>query len=143
MIGQPTLMSHRRQQLESSLQRAIGAVLAEGLGDPRIKGLVSVTSVSVSPELKQATVYVSVMPAPQQDLTLHGLRHAAGHIQTLVSRQVRARHVPHLDFQIDESIKRQAEVLAAIHEAVADTAPADAANETETQTEPDAAEPSP
>jgi ribosome-binding factor A len=116
-------MSHRREQLESSLMRTIGMLLAGGLNDPRISGLVSVTGVTVSADGRTAAVKVSVLPEDRQRTTLHGLRHAAGHIQKLVLQQLRIRFVPHLDFQLDESLKKQAKVISAINEAVKDLPP--------------------
>ncbi len=114
-------MSHRRQQLESTLQRAIAKVLSTGLADPRISGLISVTSVEVSPDLRNATVKVSILPETRQRTTFHGLRHASRHIQSLVGKELRTRTLPHLDFQLDESLKKQAQVLGAIREAMDQT----------------------
>ena len=111
-------MSHRREQLERTLQRIIGKLITAGLADPRISGLISVTGVSVSPDLRNATVKVSVMPEARQRASIQGLRHAAGHIQSLVGKELRSRSIPHLYFQLDESLKKQADVLTAIRQAV-------------------------
>lgn len=127
-------MSHRREQIERELQRIIGKMLTEGLADPRISGIISVTGVSVSPDLRNATVNVSVLPETRQRATIQGLRHAAGHIQGLVGKEMRSRSIPHLSFKLDESLKKQASVLTAIREAVEEDqrrrgdAPADAAD---------------
>src|SRR5687768_14698741 len=102
-------MSHRREQLESSLQRAVSELLAEGLGDPRVRGLVTVTGVEVSPDNHYADVGVSVLPATQEALTLAGLQAAAGHLRTDVARKLRMRTVPQLRFRVDPSIKKQAQ----------------------------------
>lgn len=107
-------MSHRRQQMESTLQKVIGKIFATGLADPRIRGMVSVTSVSVSPDMRNATVGISVIPQEYQKTTWHGIRHAAKHIQSLVLKQMKIRQVPRLDFVLDESLKKGAEVLDAI-----------------------------
>jgi len=109
-------MSHRKQQIESLLKRAVASVLQKGLADPRIKGLVSVTKVEVSVDLRHAAVYVSVTPVDYESRTLHGLRDATRHIQKKVNKAVALRIVPHLEFRIDQSLKREAEVLAAINE---------------------------
>ncbi len=113
-------MTHRNEQLNATLQRLIGRVITEGLSDPRIRGIISVTGVKVSPDLHDAQVNVSVMPAEHGPLAVEGLQHAARHIQTRVGEHVRTRKVPRLDFRLDESLKRQAEVLAAIRNAMED-----------------------
>jgi ribosome-binding factor A len=115
-------MTYRKEQSESTLRRALGEVIEAGLADPRIQGLISVTSVRLSPDQRTAFVHVSVVPDEQAELTLYGLRHAAGHIQSLVAKKVRARQVPRLDFRLDESLKKQAEVLDAIRQAIEEDA---------------------
>ncbi len=111
-------MSHRKQQLESSLQRTIGMIIAEGLSDPRISGMVSVTEVRVSPDMREASVGISVLPVEKQELSVHGLRSAAGHIQSEVRQRLRARNVPHLHFHVDPSLKKQAQILGALAEVI-------------------------
>lgn len=111
-------MSHRHQQLESTMRRAIGELLAAGLNDPRVTGIISVTEVKVSPDRRHAIVKVSVMPESSQHRTVRGLRHAAGHVQALLDRALYTRNVPELDFRLDESLKTQARMLKAIDEAV-------------------------
>jgi ribosome-binding factor A len=111
-------MSVHHEQVVSVLTRAVQNVLSRGLNDPRVRGMASVTSVRVSRDLNDATVMVSVLPEEQAELTVHGLRHAASHIRNEVGKQVRMRRLPHLTFKLDESLKKQAGVLAAIQRAV-------------------------
>lgn len=111
-------MTKRVEQVESTLRRAIAEVLQRQISDPRIEGLVSITQVKVSPDLRDAYVHVSVLPEKHQKKTLYGLRHAAIHIQALVKKKVALRVVPHLDFRLDTSLKKQAEVMGAIQQAI-------------------------
>lgn len=136
-------MSHRKQQVESALRRAISTVLAQKLSDPRIRGLVSVTGVDVSPDLRNANVLVSVMPEEFEKRTIAGLRHAAIHIHALVCKAVDMRIVPHLEFKLDKTLKREAGVLAAIHRAMARETPAGAAAPDETTQPADPTAPKP
>ena len=107
-------MTHRLAQIESTLHRAISEVLARRMSDPRLAGLISVTKVTVSPDLHDAYIYVSVLPEQHQRRALLGLRHAATHIHRLVTKAVAMRTVPHLDFRVDETLKKQAVVFDAI-----------------------------
>ncbi len=100
--------------------RAVQSVLGRGLQDPRIRGLVSVTRVSLDQDLSHAAVYVSVLPAENAPLTLKGLQHATPRVQAQVGKAVRMRRVPRLSFHVDESIKQQAEFEAALAEARGD-----------------------
>ena len=111
-------MSLHTDQVASVLRRAIQQVLSRGLNDPRVQGLISVTQVQVSDDLADATVSVSVLPAERGELTLHGLRHAARHIRTEVGKAVRMRRLPRFSFKLDESLKKEAQIIAAINEAI-------------------------
>lgn len=107
-------MSHRIAQVEATLKKAIAEVLQRDLADPRVDAFVSITRVKVSPDMANATVFVSIMPAEKQSKNFHGLRHATGHIRSLVLKKMATRTVPRLRFELDESLKKQAEVFAAI-----------------------------
>jgi ribosome-binding factor A len=111
-------MSHRLEQIESTLQRAIAQVLQRQIADPRITGMISITKVKVTPDLATAFVHVSVLPESAQTKSMYGLKHATRHIQALVRKLVAIRPVPQLEFRLDESLKKQAEVLGAIEEAM-------------------------
>lgn len=114
-------MPHRQEQLESALRRAIGQILLTGMSDPRIRGMISVTAVKVSPDRREAVVSISVLPAEHQQLTVTALDHAARHIQAEVSKRIEIRQMPHLHFKVDETLKKQAAVLGAISQAMLNT----------------------
>jgi ribosome-binding factor A len=107
-------MSTRTDRLASVIHHAVQQVITRGLQDPRIRGLISVTKVEVTPDLGEAKVCVSVLPVAQQELTLHGLREAAGHIQHAIAPEIAARRMPRLRFVVDDSLKRQAALDAAL-----------------------------
>lgn len=110
-------MSHRLEQVASSLHRAIAATIGKGLGDPRIRGLVSVTRVDVSPDMRHADVYVTVLPEQHEKLTLEGLKAGEVHLQNLVKPQLPMRLMPHIHFKLDNQLKKEMSVLKAITEA--------------------------
>ncbi|MDP6601126.1 MAG: 30S ribosome-binding factor RbfA [Phycisphaerales bacterium] len=111
-------MTRHQEQVDAVVQRGIQKILGRGLNDPRIRGLVSVVRVVVSPDSSEARVWCSVLPAKHADSALHGLNAAAGWIGRRLGDEVRMRRVPRLKFLLDESIKKEAQVLGAIQEAV-------------------------
>ncbi|MDX1682240.1 MAG: 30S ribosome-binding factor RbfA [Phycisphaeraceae bacterium] len=135
-------MSHRLEQIESTLQRALSTCLTRDLSDPRIRGFISITRIDVSPDLHDAYVYVSVMPREHERMTLEGLQHAAGFLQSKVRQAVRIKAMPKLNFRLDPSLKKQAEVLGAIREARERDAE-DGSPATETETDPESQNSSP
>ncbi len=110
-------MGQQLEQVASVLRRAIQAVLSRGLNDPRVRGLVSVTSIDVSPDLAQAVVKVSILPESASELSMHGLRSASRHIRSAVAGNVELRRVPRLLFKLDLSLKNEAAIQAAINKA--------------------------
>ena len=110
-------MSVHTDKIASVLRRAVQQIITRGLNDPRLRGMISVTEIRVSADLASATVLVSVMPSEHAELTLHGLRHAARHIRSEVGKIVSIRRMPQLSFKLDESLRRQMQVLTAIDEA--------------------------
>lgn len=111
-------MSHRIKQLESALQRTIGGILLGGLNDPRVSGMISVTSVEISRDGDRAKVGISVLPEDKAQLTLKGLRAAAKHIRHEVSEKLRARTIPKICFELDDSLKKEAAILGEIRMAI-------------------------
>ena len=107
-------MSLHTDQVASVIQRAVQAVLTRGLNDPRVRGMISVTQVKVSADLNKARIYISIIPPEHAELAMHGLRNAADHVRHEISSAVRLRRVPRLTFHLDEALKKEAAVLAAI-----------------------------
>jgi ribosome-binding factor A len=91
------------------VNEALREVLSEGIGtlkDPRI-GFVTVTGVDTSPDLRQATVYVSVLGSERKrDATIAGLQSSHGVLQSRVNRELRLKRTPQLTFQYDPTVER-------------------------------------
>ncbi|MBB6428646.1 30S ribosome-binding factor RbfA [Algisphaera agarilytica] len=131
-------MTQRQKQVESLLQRAVASALQRGLADPRLQGvLVSVTRVDVSPDLRNAKTFVSITPEKYESRAIHGLKDATMHIQQQVKKNVALRSVPHLRFEIDHDLKKQAAILEAIDQGMKRTEASSASTE---QPNPEAAE---
>lgn len=104
-------MSHKPEQLANEIQRAVQEILARGLSDPRVSGLITITRTRVQADLKRAEIFVSILPADRQDLTMHGLHSAERHIRRQVGDMVRTRSIPELVFVLDSTLKKEAAVL--------------------------------
>lgn len=96
-------------------ETAANAILFE-LKDPRVKN-VTVTRAEVSGDLQHAKVFVSIMGTEkEQQLTMHGLKSAAGFIQTKLADRLTSRYVPHVTFVLDEGVKKSIEIARIIRE---------------------------
>jgi ribosome-binding factor A len=116
-------MSERMRRVNESVR----AVVAEAVGDlkdPRI-GLVTVTAVEVSPDLREGVVFVSVLGSERKRRdTLAGLESAHGYLQSRIAHELELKRTPHLTFQYDPTVERGVRMTKLIDELVADS-PAD------------------
>jgi ribosome-binding factor A len=96
--------------------RAVVADTVRQLKDPRI-GLVTVTGVRVTPDLKEAVVYVSVLGSEKKrKASLVGLQSAHGVLQARINDQLNLRRTPTLTFEYDDSVERGVRMTALIDE---------------------------
>jgi len=93
-------------RVDEAVREVLSGAISKDLKDPRI-GFVTVTAVKTSPDLRRATVYVSVLgDAARREDSLDGLRSAHGFLQRRVAGELRLKHTPTLLFEYDESIDR-------------------------------------
>jgi ribosome-binding factor A len=112
-------MSERMRRVNESVRQVLAEALPE-LKDPRI-GLVTVTGVVTSPDLRIATVYVSVLGnARRRRSTLAGLEAAHGLLQGQLARQLRMKRTPQLTFEYDLSVERGVRMTQLIDELAPD-----------------------
>ena len=112
-------MSGRTRKVESQLKEIVGEDVA-ALSDPRIRGLVTVTGVRVSPDLASATVFYSVLAGEDVEEAREGLQSAAGRVQAAVGTQTRLRRTPRLRFEPDPVVEQVGRVESALREVKAD-----------------------
>jgi len=94
------------RRVNEAIREVLSARVVGGLKDPRI-GFVTVTSVDTSPDLRQASVYVSVLgSADEREATLDGLGASAGFLQAQLAAELRMKRTPTLSFHYDESVER-------------------------------------
>lgn len=108
-------MSGRIRKVESQLKEIVGEEIAT-LSDPRIRGLVTVTGVRVSPDLSTATVFYSVLSDEDLEGAREGLQSAAGRIQGVVGAQTRLKRTPRLHFEPDPAVENVDRIEAALKE---------------------------
>jgi ribosome-binding factor A len=113
------MKSHRLARVAEVIREVASETILFELQDPRIKG-VTVTRVEVAADLQHAKVYVSIMGSKkEEELCMHGLRHAAGYIQGKLASRLTTRFTPTLRFVLDEGVKKSIEVTRLIKEALA------------------------
>jgi len=109
----------RTQRIESEIQRVLAALIAREVKDPRV-GNVTVTAVSVAPDMGSARVFFTPFAALHPPAQVReGLTHAAGFLRGALGRRLGLRHAPRLEFVFDESVESAARLTHLIDSAVA------------------------
>jgi len=136
--------SHRGPRIAEAIREVVSSAILFEVADPRVKG-VTVIHAEMSPDLRSAVVYVSLMGTEaEQKLSMRGLQHATGFLQAKVAARLQTRSTPVLKFKVDEGIKKSIEMSRLIDEAIAsdrrDPKPADPAPDEYEDDDPDEAE---
>lgn len=100
-------MRRRAQQISSTMQRELQKVMARGFNDPRIRGLITITRVELTDDLKNAKAFVSVLPEERADLTMHGIKAATKRIRRDVMERIHMKEMPSLKFIYDHGMRDQ------------------------------------
>ncbi len=121
------MSSNRMARINEEVQREL-AVLIPRVKDPRVTGMISVTGVDVTQDLKYAKVYISVLDKDGSDQVLKGLKSAAGWLRRELGRALKLRNTPELTFLRDDSMAKGAHILEMLRDPKV-VKPADPANE--------------
>ena len=95
----------RLGRVNEELMKAISHIITHELKNPDVTGMISVTRVKVTPDLKYAKVYVSILNPKSVEETMKGLKESAGFIRSQVAKTVNLRITPELVFEYDDSIE--------------------------------------
>ena len=95
--------NNRTRRIAEEIRKIVSTMLINGIKDPRINSLVSVTDVEVTIDLSYAYVYVSILGGDEES-TLEGLKSACGYIRREVGKSIKIRHTPEIIFKIDDSL---------------------------------------
>jgi ribosome-binding factor A len=114
---------YRLARVAEAVRESASETILYELHDPRVK-MVTVTRAEVSGDLQHAKVYVSIMGTEsEQRLTLRGLRHAAGFVQSKLAKRLQTRFTPVVSFVLDKGVKHSIEMTRLINEALSHGAP--------------------
>ena len=105
------MASNRIGRINEEIQRELSALLRT-MKDPRLQnGLVSVTHVDTTNDLRYCKVYVSALDKSQEAEVMKGLKSAAGYLRRELGAAVQLRYTPQLQFVADDSIQQGAHIL--------------------------------
>ena len=101
---------NRIGRINEEIQREL-ASLIPNVKDPRVSGLISVTAVDTTPDLRYAKIYISVLDKSDCAQVLKGLKSASGYLRRELGHALQLRYTPELTFVRDDSIDQGAHIL--------------------------------
>ena len=104
------MATNRINRINEDIQREL-ASLIRMVKDPRVHGLISITRVDTTSDLRYARVYISVLDKDQEKDVLKGLKSAGGFLRRELGRALQLRYTPELQFIADDSIQHGAHIL--------------------------------
>ena len=97
--------SNRMNKIDEELKKEISTIISTELKNPHLTGLISVTKVKTTPDLRFARVYVSMINEKSKKENLTILKQSSGYIRSAIAKRVNLRTTPELIFEFDESME--------------------------------------
>ena len=111
------MSKHRKDRINEEVKRVLSDIIRTELKDPRISMMCSVIAAEVTPDLKFAKVFISILGNEEEKKnSLAGLNSAAGYIRRELSTRIDLRNYPELHFQLDNTIEHGAKILGILNE---------------------------
>ncbi|MHC4541939.1 MAG: 30S ribosome-binding factor RbfA [Planctomycetota bacterium] len=125
------MATRRQEKVARIVKEGVSDAIAHHLSDPRIEGFVSVTRVELTPDLRNANVYISIFGKDQasQNKTFEAITHARSRIQALLAGRIQSKFCPVLHFYTDEKFKKTLETMELIDRAAKEIEERDLENE--------------
>jgi ribosome-binding factor A len=100
-------MNSRVERIRKALIKELSDIIQHKVKDPRIKGIISVTDVELSPDYKYARIYVSIFGADEsKQQVMEAIEESTSFIRGEIGKRIRLRFTPELKFLLDESFEK-------------------------------------
>lgn len=97
--------NNRMGRIDEELKKELSQIISYELKNPDATGMISVTRVKTTPDLKYAKVYVSMLNSNSKEKTIEALKKSAGYIRSQIAKRVNLRITPELVFEEDDSME--------------------------------------
>ena len=112
--------NNKLNRIDEELKKELSHIISYELKNPKVTGLISVTDVKTTPDLKYAKVFVSILNAKNTKATLANLKKSAGFIRTQIAKKVNLRVTPEFVFVLDETMEYGAKIDSILNDIMKD-----------------------
>jgi len=106
----------RTDRIEEEIKKVVSKLIDQELKDPRLTGLISVTKVEVTKDLKYCKIFVSMLASKDEAAAMEALKSSAGYVRREVGANVRMFATPEIKFELDNSMEYGAHIQNIINE---------------------------
>ena len=108
--------NNRQGRIDEEFRKELSQIISYDLKEPSVTGMISVTRVKVTPDLKYAKVSVSILNSKNVKETLAGLKKSSGYLRSELAKRINLRNTPELIFEIDDSMEYGAKIDSILKE---------------------------
>lgn len=102
--------SHKLERVNEELKRELSNIINYELKNSKVTGIISITKVSVTPDLRYARIWITAINCKNKKETLLGLKQSSGFIRSSIAKKVNMRITPEFVFEFDESVEYGAKI---------------------------------
>lgn len=114
-------MTRRNDQVNDLLRKELSDLVREDINDPRLLGLITITRVDTSPDLKQARAHVSVLGSDDDRAsTMEALESARAYLRRELGKRINMRYTPNIRFVSDTTIAEAQEMTDKLRQSAAE-----------------------
>ena len=112
----PNKNNNRMGRIDEEYRKELSQIISYELKNPNATGMISVTKVKVTNDLKYAKVYVSILNSKNIKDTLKALKKSSGYIRSELAKRVNLRNTPEIIFELDDSLEYGARIDSILKE---------------------------
>ena len=112
----PNRNNNRIERINEEYRKELSQIIGYELKNTNITGMISVTKVKVTTDLKYAKIYVSILNSKSIKNTMEALKKSSGFIRSELAKRINLRNTPELQFEIDDSIEYGAKIDSILKE---------------------------
>ena len=124
-MNKPKGGGNRLNRINEELKREISNIINYEVTNSNVTGMVSVTSVKISPDLRYAKVFLSILNSRNTKQTLAALKSSSGFIRSRIAAKINLRVTPELVFELDESMQYGEKIETILKDIMKDIKPED------------------
>ncbi len=117
--------SHKLERVNEELKRELSKIINYELKNSKVTGIISITKVKITPDLRYARVWISALNCKNKKETLFGLKQSSGFIRSEIAKKVNMRITPELVFEFDETMEYGERIDNILNEIMKDIKPED------------------